>query len=141
MLAILSVVPASEKLHETLKIKENTLGCQIQGLPMEKMNAWDTVGRSGERTYEYLDDWQEVVRAFPPDICIAFSLIILNFVRIKGWRDIVENWVAFLDLNVCVYVCVFKGTHMGTFPSLFISLLTLEKCIWLKYYKLQNGKF
>lgn len=54
MLAILSAVPASENLHEILKIKENTLGCQIQVLPTEKMNAWDTVGRFGEKAYEYL---------------------------------------------------------------------------------------
>lgn len=65
MLAILSAVPASENLHEILKIKENTLGCQIQVLPTEKMNAWDTVGRFGEKAYEYLYGGQEVLRAFP----------------------------------------------------------------------------
>lgn len=58
--------------------------------------------------------------------------------RIKGWQDTLENWVVFLDLNVWVF---FKGAHVGTFPCLFIPLLTLGKCIWLKYYKLQNGKF
>jgi len=48
------VVPASEKLHETLKIKENTLACQIQRLPMEKMNSltpWEGLGRGLMNTW------------------------------------------------------------------------------------------